>query len=390
MGRTLGGGVDHVAVGKSAKAHVVAGKRAYGSGWYTFSLAQILTGVLAATQMKIVTYGDAVFVMSSTIIGSLIGKVAISNVLGEAEYDWKSDASRKRKIFGDNITGDMVAIKRYVDDLLVISRSLCAGCSERYIQAIYPIPFGVTGSGNNLIWLDSVVCFDSQENFWTVPKNVNRAWVHGCGTKKRHTLLPYLGALPYRFSSIRAILVGRVHRCKQQLVSDSLCALRVLEDMYEMLCAKYETNFLRKCVHALPQRFAAARIAQRVWRLFAGFQKAAMVANSGGNGGNGGSGGQKHSHASGGVGSGSRHGSHQRSRRRRSSSTSSSSGKERRRERREKRWRRIREKSFCYRQYLLEKKEKEEELVTINKGRRSRRRFVRVSDSFHPHSVRRR
>ena len=61
--------------------------------------------------------------------------------------------------WSDRIWSHSVASGRYIDDVIWLSRSLCAGCMAEGIAQAYSVPFEIEPPINGkLVWLDFVIC----------------------------------------------------------------------------------------------------------------------------------------------------------------------------------------------------------------------------------------
>ena len=136
------------------------------------------------------------------------------------------------------------------------------------MSLVYSVKFGLVGSGTKVPWLDMVFLVQGSSLTFLFANN-NREWVHGgSGPRARPKLLPFLGCSPYRFSTLRGILYGKLVRGFSQGLSQHATALRVLEDAGELLRLGYPKSFVRAILHSLPAWMSSARAAQRTFRLF--------------------------------------------------------------------------------------------------------------------------
>ena len=96
--------------------------------------------------MSITVLGDRVVRMDGLPFGGLLSKVAASVVLSQEEREWSENETRRANL-GYHKTGrrwsSLACCKRYVDDLLVISKMWCYECLREMIPHVYAVQFDV-------------------------------------------------------------------------------------------------------------------------------------------------------------------------------------------------------------------------------------------------------
>ena len=102
----------------------------YGRMW-CFSLGELKKFFGIPMRVSITGLGDRVVRMDGLPMGGLLSKVAASVVLSQEEREWSENETRRANL-GYHKTGrrwsSLACCKRYVDDLLVISKMWCYEC----------------------------------------------------------------------------------------------------------------------------------------------------------------------------------------------------------------------------------------------------------------------
>ena len=143
----------------------------YGRMW-CFSLEELKIFYGIAMCMSITGLGNRVVRMDGLPIGGLLSNVAASVVLSEEEREWRENETRRANL-GYRGTGrrwsSLAYCKRYVDDLLVISKMWCYECLREMIPHVYTVQFDVEPQAAIVSWLDLRIVLETSE-IWTKEK----------------------------------------------------------------------------------------------------------------------------------------------------------------------------------------------------------------------------
>ena len=154
---------------------------------------ELSAGIDLALAQGAVSVGDSVWLQREGLpIGGPHSPACCSVVLGADEAAWADDAARRRA-HGFAPSGgplaSQVALARYVDDLIMVSRIWCSTCLEGMIGVMYrrPVQFDrQPSSAHGQPWLDMWVSFagptlrvhmDGQEQDWVQCLEIGRAHV---------------------------------------------------------------------------------------------------------------------------------------------------------------------------------------------------------------------
>ena len=124
-----------------------------------FDFKTLLTCFHAAMAVPFVMFGHTVCRMKGIPIGGLCSKIATSAVLTVQEEEWfKQLQDKKRSIF--SFRGDFSSSclhLRYIDDVLLASRTWCRTCLLLYLSQCYSVSFDAAPDEQRITWLDMVL-----------------------------------------------------------------------------------------------------------------------------------------------------------------------------------------------------------------------------------------
>ncbi|CAE7788137.1 unnamed protein product [Symbiodinium necroappetens] len=107
--------------------------------------------------------GSVVIRISGLPIGGLLSRIAASYVLAWQEYLWTRNWPDST--FGAQARvawAQAVVARRYIDDVMFISKLFCFDCLSAMVAAMYSVDFEVTANSRQLRWLDIVFDLDSR------------------------------------------------------------------------------------------------------------------------------------------------------------------------------------------------------------------------------------
>ena len=163
-----------------------------------FLFHDLLLCFAACMYIPFCSLGSTIIRMSGLPIGGLLSRIAASAVLAWEEHLWVQQWP-----FNFGLSGSVpswqqaVVARRYIDDVVVISKLLCFSCLVDMTHAMYTVKFDAAPKSRKLHWLDVVLDLDRLE----------------LGIKQS----PFDFPPPWdiRQSSVRAFLWGRLARHKQ-------------------------------------------------------------------------------------------------------------------------------------------------------------------------------
>lgn len=159
-------GKDTVTVFKKKK---VAGFLGGSAGFFrsksvTFTFYELLFCFWASLMVSFCYVGNLVFRLSGLPIGGLLSRVASGFVLALDESKWTSSVETQREsgfYLPDVPWYKLLVCRRYIDDLLILSRVWCYDCLCVFPSKVYRVPFDPGPRSRSLVWLDLVVNLDS-------------------------------------------------------------------------------------------------------------------------------------------------------------------------------------------------------------------------------------
>ncbi len=225
--------------------------------------------------------------MRGLAIGGTMSSAAVSLHLADEEATFL-DKLGDRAATGfptDLLRRTWLAWKRYVDDILMVSRSVCGECLLQAARMCYAEALSVTyqskgdDCGGSLVWVDLELHFVGWELSLAL-KSANRQWLHtfqvSSSTARPHTnLVPWAGCSPAPLHTYRTFVLGRLARAMEIGMGPLGQAVIVLEVVLELFVLQFPLGFLRRLVHSLP----CSRGAQLVRRAFREWPSTARAMN---------------------------------------------------------------------------------------------------------------
>ena len=159
-------GQNTVTVLKTRKVHGFLGGTAglFRPKSVTFCFDDLLQCFWASVMVCFCYVGNMVFRLSGLPIGGLLSRVASGYVLACDESAWTSSVSSQRQS-GFFIPGvrwtNLLVCRRYIDDLLILSRAWCYDCLCALPAFIYKVPFDPGPNSRTLTWLDMEINLDT-------------------------------------------------------------------------------------------------------------------------------------------------------------------------------------------------------------------------------------
>lgn len=236
-------GCATVSVHRGPRYRVRAGRPTDRSLWWVLGEEQVSCAVWHALQNRFVVFGDQVFSMAGVPIGGIVSCPMLGLALGLREQRHRPCPSH-------------VCCLRFVDDLLVVTSSICLQCVARWVQEVYSGKFTMADAGPGWVpWLDlEVSSRHGSDVVYYRFLDRGREWVLGRAPRPgRLAFSPYLGALPVAFSSLRSVMVGRQRRA-EILGCSSMDVAHVLMSMaLELVTNGYPLSLVRAAIHSLPK-----------------------------------------------------------------------------------------------------------------------------------------
>ena len=199
-------------------------------------------------------------------------KLMLSLALGHSEHIFRR-TGWSRFAETHNLQGEMhshAAVLRYVDDILVMSKTLCLACTQKLVTAIYEGTMKFDDSGGRQVFefgnelqasvkfLDVfVVCDYSVLQF--LYANPNELWVLGLGERQKHHQRVY--SVPFENHEIE-LCIKQLRGRRQRWIQCGLhlYALRyaVLLDVLELLQDLYPCALIKRFWLAQPTGYDRA------------------------------------------------------------------------------------------------------------------------------------
>ena len=269
-----GRGYAGVAVSKrtAGPSFLVRQRWRHPPGTVLFTWDELSRGLDLALAQSAVSVGNSVWVQAEGLpIGGPHSPACCSVVLGADEATWTDNAAT-RAAHGFNPSGrrleEQVALARYVDDLIMVSRVWCSSCLEDMLTVMYrkPVQFDRQATAaHGQPWLDMWVSFrhgaleihmDGQEQDWVQCQ----ASVPPAKTR----LKPYLGDDAASLEALRLHVSGRSARLRQAGLDDTALHLAVKREVLVIALHGYPREMMRRVWSRSCQYPAAAKQARLV------------------------------------------------------------------------------------------------------------------------------
>ena len=201
----------------------------YGRMW-CFSMEELQKFFGIAKCVSIPGLGDRVVRMDGLSIGGLWSKVAASVVLSQEEREWSENESRRANL-AYHETGrrwsSLACCKRYVDELLLISKMWCYECLEEMIPHVYTVQFGVEPQAAIVSCLDRRFVLETSE-IWA--------------KEKTYRISPPFAS---DFRLLRAFVIGRLKRLDEVSPPVEECVRAVCDLLSDAVAAGWNKKVLR-------------------------------------------------------------------------------------------------------------------------------------------------
>ena len=246
-------------------------------GSVLFTWDELGEGLDLALAQAAVSVGNSVWLQAEGLpIGGPHSPASCSVVLGADEAAWTGDAAaRARHGFAPSDGGlcTQVALARYVDDIIMVSRIWCSACLEGMLSVMYrkPVQFDrQPSSPHGQPWLDMWVSFrrgalqihmDGQEQEWV-------QCLAACPPSKTR-LKPYLGDDAPSLEALRLHVSGRTARLRQAGLGPDALRRAVEREILVLALHGYPCDLLLRSwsrSRQYPEASRMARLVLRTWR----------------------------------------------------------------------------------------------------------------------------
>jgi hypothetical protein len=241
-------------------------------GTVLFTWDELGQGLDLALAQNAVSVGDSVWAQAEGLpTGGPHSPASCSVVLGADEATWTDDAAARAR-HGFHPRGrrleEQVALARYVDDLIMVSRTWCTSCLGDMLAVMYrkPVQFDRQAtSAHGQPWLDMWVSLrggtleihmDGQEQEWV------QCLASTPPAKTR--LKPYLGDEAESLEALRLHVSGRTARLRQAGLDDAALLGAVRREILVLALHGYPQEMMRRVWSRSRQYPAAARLARLV------------------------------------------------------------------------------------------------------------------------------
>eukprot|EP00435_Cladocopium_sp_Y103_P013886 s117_g3.t1 len=127
-----------------------------------FSFHDLLHCFAACMYIPFCSLGNMIVRMQGLPIGGLLSRIAASAVLAWEEHSWVEGWPCNFGLDASTPAWESaVFARRYIDDLVVVSKLLCFDCLVGMTQAMYTVTFDPAEKSRQLRWLDVVFDLDS-------------------------------------------------------------------------------------------------------------------------------------------------------------------------------------------------------------------------------------
>ena len=243
-----------------------------------FSWSELRVGASLALAQNAVSVGDFVWRQKEGLpIGGPHSPACCSVTLGADEASWMADAARRVQ-HGFGPAGvplaSQVALARYVDDLIMVSRVWCRDCLEAMLEVMYrkPVQFDRQGtSPHGQPWLDMWVAFSAGDLVIHMDGQ-EQDWVAGmaCCPPSKLRLKPYLGDEECSKDALRLHVSARSARLRQAALGRPELRKAVERELLVLALHGYPRAMLHAAWSRCPQYPAAsvhARAVLNTWRV---------------------------------------------------------------------------------------------------------------------------
>eukprot|EP00438_Fugacium_kawagutii_P023302 Skav226239 [mRNA] locus=scaffold1218:450682:453784:+ [translate_table: standard] len=209
--------------------------------WLTFSMRRLRRMLQASCQLRYASIGDLVLAAKGLVIGGLLSMIAALCLLCHEEEQFLSGMGHQDFQLPDGWSlPELFLGMRYVDDLLLVSFSLCHSCLQKLVKRIYSVDFSVNPEENEQTWTDVIFCVDPVLGTisWTA-RNPNRAWVLSHGEKVKQRRVPFLGRLQCPFGQLRGLLLSRATRLRELELPEKVQTTCMIEELQELILEGY-------------------------------------------------------------------------------------------------------------------------------------------------------
>ena len=222
-------------------------------GMRVVPLRDILVGTALTLAQRFVRFGNTVWRQcAGTPIGGICSTSSADVCLSYIEHEWLSNPSaqlRSGYAHKDLRFQELVACKRYVDDLCLASRHFCRKCLSQLPAAIYPdwITWEeAEGEAGSQAWLD-VHLQVSSRGIRVTPRLKDERFLSGQASEPvQFTLPPFLGRRHMNFQLLLAHVCSRVARWRQLNLDPLALVQAVAGEAAVWLKYKYPPNVVSK------------------------------------------------------------------------------------------------------------------------------------------------
>jgi len=228
-------------------------------GGHLFTFAELLTLFTLVISLTIVQFCKSLFYIPTVPIGNPFGRIAVEAVAGRREfYAMKGPLGVSLAAKGfirslETFADDLFCI-RYVDDVLIVSRRVCAKCLPSILPRIYDFEFGVAGStleDAHVDWCDIRIRTAGPLHGLLEPIFKNVAYATGTSSRpKKDTIPPHWAG--YSRATTLGILKGRYLRAMQISDDPSMLTSHVWNSLSEFWRKGYPRRDLKRAAAQVP------------------------------------------------------------------------------------------------------------------------------------------
>jgi hypothetical protein len=254
-----------ISVGLGKKLDIKPGISQFACGRWNFRLAALRASVWAGLCLQFSAVGDTPVRQDGQSIGGIFAKAALSILAGMLETLWATSAAHRHAL-GWHHDVRHFSICRYVDDVLLLTRTLCSNHASDALKLVYreKVKFSLVSFGPSATWTD--LDLNVQVDLYGTAslslslRSPNEAWLQDpLGTKRgKVTFLPFLDHLPCPIAHLAAVLASRLHRANRLGLDVRLGLRRCAHDILELCLLGYPFGVVRAAAHFVPRGLSGA------------------------------------------------------------------------------------------------------------------------------------
>lgn len=217
-----------------------------------FTFSDILLWVAIVLCVCFTQVSGTVFYSRRVPIGSPHGRIAVEAVATESEIKKEQEIRKHGTPLWDPSIPLAQAVLwcRYVDDILLVSRTLCWECLKLLADQTYTVTFKPSEYGDTAIWTDCHFAL-ANDRLVVVPVFKNRDYALNKSDVLEKDSIPS-GHTPYGNAVLGSILAGRVRRSLEIIQDDEIAICILWMQVRELLRKQYSVKQVKLALCRIP------------------------------------------------------------------------------------------------------------------------------------------